>query len=65
MNLQLLFPVTDQLIVFLFSLMFSCSFEVVHQSEHPQISESEGYMQIDTLQNWGNQNNDASSSTIK
>ncbi|KAM0946828.1 putative DNA helicase [Dioscorea sansibarensis] len=40
------------------------SSKVVHQSEHPQISESEGYMQIDTLQNWGNQNNDASSSTI-
>ncbi|KAH7664499.1 DNA helicase protein [Dioscorea alata] len=37
----------------------------VHQSEHPQIIKSEGYVQTDTLRNWGNQNNDASSSTIK
>lgn len=45
--------------------MFSCSSKVVHHSEHPQLIKSEGYMQTGTLRNWSNQNNDASSSTIK
>ncbi|XP_039137511.1 DNA polymerase alpha-associated DNA helicase A isoform X2 [Dioscorea cayenensis subsp. rotundata] len=41
------------------------SSKVVHHSEHPQLIKSEGYMQTGTLRNWSNQNNDASSSTIK
>ncbi|XP_039137509.1 uncharacterized protein LOC120275083 isoform X2 [Dioscorea cayenensis subsp. rotundata] len=41
------------------------SSEAAHQSEHPQIIKSEGYMQTDTLPNWGNPNYDASSSTLK
>ncbi|KAM0946829.1 putative DNA helicase [Dioscorea sansibarensis] len=41
------------------------SSKVVHQSEHPQIIKSEGYTVTGTSRNWGYQNNDASSSTIK